>query len=96
MTTKQQERLKSMYEVLDTEFDFGTIGRKKYYTSSEAYTLISLNSDMYWGIIDDGQCTVRQYNLLTKIAGRKPKLERCYITNFQAITWINQYTKKVS
>lgn len=94
-TTKQIERLKDMYSVLYTEMDFGTIGKKKFYTVEEASNLIALNNDIYWGIIDDGQCTVRQYAMLTKIAGRTPNIPRCYISFTQAVEWINKY-KNVS
>jgi len=92
-TAKQIERLKDMYEILYNEMDFGTIGKKKFYTVDEASKLISLNNDIYWGIIDDGQCTVRQYAMLTKIAGRKPNIQRCYISFTQAVEWINKYNK---
>lgn len=95
-TAKQEERLNDMFEVLDTEFDYGTIGKKRFYTSQEAYKLIGLNNDMFWGIMDDGQCTVKQYNQLTKIAGRKPKLERYCISFTQAVEWLRKYNKKVS
>lgn len=94
-TAKQEERLNDMFEVLDTEFDYGTIGKKRFYTSQEAYKLIGLNNDMFWGIMDDGQCTVKQYNELTKIAGRQPKLERHFISFTQAVEWLRKY-KKVS
>mgnify|MGYP001586051447 CR=1 FL=1 len=95
-TVKQEERLNDMFEVLDTEFDYGTIGKKKFYTSQEAYKLIGLNNDMFYGIMNDGQCTVKQYNTLTAIAGRKPKKERHHISFMQAVEWINEYSKKVS
>jgi hypothetical protein len=95
-TAKQEERLNDMFEVLDTEFDYGTIGKKKFYTSQEAYKLIGLNNDIFWGIMDDGQCTVKQYNQLTAIAGRKPKLERWTISFTQAVEWLRIYNKKVS
>jgi len=90
-TAKQEELIKDMINVLDTDFDYGTIGKKKFYTSQEAYKLIGLNNDIFWGIMDDGQCTVKQYNQLTEIAGRKPKLERHHISFMQAVEWINQY-----
>lgn len=95
-TAKQTQRINEMLEVLDTEFDFGTIGKKSFYTSQEAYKLIGLNTDLFFGIMDDGQCTVKQYNILTKIAGRQPKIARNYISYTQAVIWINQYTSKVS
>lgn len=95
-TSKQTERINDMLEILDTEFDYGTIGKKRFYTSQEAYKLIGLNTDLFFGIMDDGQCTVKQYNILTEIAGRKPKLERHHISYTQAVEWIRQYTKKVS
>jgi len=93
-TQKQTELINDMLDVLDDEFDYGTIGQKKFYTGKEAYELISLNKDIFFGIIDDGQCTVKQYNILTKIAGRKPKYERHLIGFTQAVDWINKYTKK--
>jgi hypothetical protein len=92
-TQKQTELINDMLEVLDNEFDFGTIGKKKFYTGKEAYELISLNVDMFFGIKDGGQCTVKQYNQLTKIAGRKPKYERHLIGFSQAVDWINKYKK---
>jgi len=93
MTTKQAELMKSMNEVLAQEFDFGTIGKKKQYTGQEAYKLISLNSEIFYGIIDDGQCTVRQYNKLTAIAGRAPKQPRHMISYYEANQWIEKYSK---
>lgn len=94
-TAKQTERINDMLEVLDNEFDYGTIGKKRFYTSQEAYKLIGLNTDLFFGIMDDGQCTVKQYNELTKIAGRQPKLPRHYISFTQAVEWLRKY-KKVS
>lgn len=91
-TVKQEERLNDMLEVLDNEFDYGNIGQKKFYTSQEVYKLIGLNTDIFFGIMYDGQCTVKQYNILIKIAGRKPKLERHHISYMQAVEWIKQYT----
>jgi hypothetical protein len=93
-TTTQTELIKDMLNVLDNEFDYGDIGKKQFYTGKEAYNLISLNKDMFYGIIDGGQCTVRQYNILTKIAGRPPKYERHLIGYTQAVEWINKYTRK--
>lgn len=94
MTNKQKELINDMLDVLDNEFDYGTIGQKKFYSSKEAYELIALNKDIFFGIIDDGQCTVKQYNILTKIAGRKPKYERHLIGFTQAVEWINKYTNR--
>jgi hypothetical protein len=93
-TPKQMELIKDMLDVLDNEFDFGTIGNKKFYTGKEAYEIIGLNKDIFFGIMDDGQCTVKQYNILTRIAGRKPKYPRHLIGFTQAVEWINKYTKK--
>jgi len=95
-TKKQAELILDMYRVLDTEMDFGTIGKKKFYTTSEASQLIKLNKDIYFGIMDEGQCTVRQYNQLTAIAGRKPKLPRYLIGYTTANEWIRKYSKKVA
>lgn len=95
-TKKQIELLKNMYNVLWTEMDWGTIGKKKAYTIKEASKLIKLNSDIFWGIMDDGQCTVRQYAILTKIAGRKPKLDRCHISYFLAVEWIKEYSDRLN
>jgi hypothetical protein len=92
-TAKQEKRINDMLEVLDNEFDYGIIGKKKVYTSQEAYKLIGLNTDLFFGIIDDGQCTVKQYNQLTAIAGRKPRLERHYISFKKAVEWLKQYQK---
>jgi hypothetical protein len=96
MTSNQKDLINDMLEVLDTEFDFGTIGEKKDYTSNEAYKLIGLNKSCFYGIMDEGQCTVKQYNILTKIAGRAPKLPRYLIGFSTAEEWIKKYTKKVS
>jgi hypothetical protein len=93
MTKPQAELLKSMNEVLDNEFDFGNIGKKARYTNYEAGQLISLNKDIFYGIIDDGQCTVRQYNKLTAIAGRQPKQSRHMISYYEANQWIEKYSK---
>lgn len=54
MTRKQTELLTNMYKVLDSQMDFGTIGKKKQYTSKEAYTIISLNKEAFYGIMDEG------------------------------------------
>lgn len=94
MTTKQRTLILDMYKVLDTEMDFGTIGKKKQYNGKEVYEIISLNKEAFYGIMDEGQCTVRQYNILTKIAGRKPKYERHLIGFTQAQIWIDKYNKK--
>lgn len=94
MTIKQKTLLTDMFRTLDTEFDFGTIGRKSSYTNKEASELISLNKDMFFGIMDEGQCTVKMYNELTRIAGRKPKLERHLIGFTQANEWIKQYGQR--
>ena len=94
MTIKQKNLLRDMLDTLDTEFDFGTIGRKSSYTNKEASELISLNKDMFFGIIDDGQCTVPQYKELTRIAGRKPKLERYLIGFSEAVIWIKKYGQR--
>lgn len=96
MTNKQRDLINDMLEVLDTEFNFGRLGKKKDYSTKEAYKLISLNKTDFFGIIDEGQCTVKQYNELTRIAGRTPKLPRHLISNTQAIEWIEKYTRKVS
>jgi hypothetical protein len=93
MTKPQAELLKSMNEVLAQEFDFGTIGKKARYTNYEAGKLISLNCEIFYGIIDDGQCTVRQYNKLTEIAGRTPKQPRHMISFYEANKWIEKYSK---
>ena len=95
-TQKQTELINDMLDVLDTEFDFGTIGKKKFYTGKEAYELIGLNIDMFFGIKDGGQCTVKQYNILTQIAGRKPKHERHLIGFSQAVDWIKKYQRKIA
>jgi len=95
MTKKQCNLLKEMYLVLDTEFDFGVIGKKKTYSSQEAFKLIGLNKDLFYLIIDEGQCTVRQYNELQKIAGRKLKKERHFLSFQQAAEWIKEYGKAV-
>ena len=94
MTLKQKTLLTDMFGALDTEFDFGKIGRKSSYTNKEASELIGLNKDMFFGIIDGGQCTVPQYKELTRIAGRKPKLERHLIGFSEAVMWINQYGQR--
>jgi hypothetical protein len=96
MTKKQYDLIKNMYQVLDTEFDFGHTGKKGKYTVQEASKLIWLNKDIYFGIVDEGQCTVKQYNQLTEIAGRQPKLPRHLIGFTQAIEWLEQYGKKVA
>jgi hypothetical protein len=90
-TAKQTELMNDMLEILDTEFDYGTIGKKKFFTSQEACKLIGLNHAEFWTIMDEGQCTVKQYNQLTSIAGRKPKKERHHISFMQAVEWIKQY-----
>lgn len=96
-TKKQMNLIDDMKKVLDTEFDYGHINiNKKVYTSKEASILIYLNKDIFFGIVDEGQCTVKQYNILTKIAGRKPKLERYLIGFTQANEWIKKYTVKVA
>jgi hypothetical protein len=94
MTNKQRELLRDMFEVLDNEFDFGSIGKKRFYTNNEASKLINLNKDMFFGIMDEGQCTVFQYNQLTHIAGRTPKLPRYLIGFTQAAEWIKNYKKR--
>lgn len=91
---KQLELINDMIDYLDTEFDYGTVRKKKYYTVKEASELISLNKGLFFEIIDCGQCTPKQYNLLTKIAGRKPKWERHEIGFIQAVQWIKEYYKK--
>lgn len=90
-TAKQLDLIQSMFDVLDNEFNFGTIGKKKYYSVPEASELIQLNSYEFYSIINAGQCTPRQYNILTKIAGRVPKYPRHLIGYTQAIEWINKY-----
>ena len=95
-TAKQMELILDMYRVLDTEMDFGTIGKKKSYNVSEASKLIFLNKDIYFGIIDEGQCTVRQYNALTKIAGRVPNIPRHLIGYSTAFEWIKKYSRKAA
>lgn len=94
MTSKQKELLISMREVLDHEMDYGRFGEKEVYSNYEASLIIKLNEDLFFGIINDGQCTVRQYNTLKKIAGRKPKRERHEISFVQAVDWIKKYSKK--
>lgn len=96
-TAKQLDLIQHMYDVLDTEFNFGTIGQKRFYSVPDASELIQLNSENFYNIIDAGQCTIKQYNELTKIAGRKPKFERWQIGFAQAVEWINKYknTRKV-
>jgi hypothetical protein len=91
---KQMELINDMLEYLDTEFDYGQIKKKKYYSCKEASDLINLNKDLFYQIIDCGQCSPKQYNLLTKIAGRKPKFERHEIGFSTAAKWIEQYYKK--
>lgn len=93
-TKKQTELINDMLDVLDNEFDYGTIGQKKFYTSREAFEIISLNKDEFFSIIDDGKCTLKQYNELTKIAGRTPKYSRELIGFTQANEWIRQYKNK--
>jgi len=95
-TKKQIEMIKDMYRVLDNEFDFGNIGKKKTYSRKEASQLIGLNKDIFFGIMDEGQCTVRQYNELTKIAGRQPRLPRFLIGFTTANEWIRKYSEKVA
>lgn len=96
MTIKQLELLREMRSTLDNEFSFGTIGKKKFYTNKEASTLISINYINHFVIIDEGQCTVKQYNILTKIAGRKPKLKRELIGFSTAVEWIKLYSEKLA
>jgi len=91
---KQLELINDMIDYLDTEFDYGTVKKKKYYSCKEASELISLNKDLFYQVIDCGQCSPKQYNLLIKIAGRKPKFERHEIGFTQAVQWIEQYYKK--
>jgi hypothetical protein len=91
-TDKQINLINDMKKVLDNEFDFGTISNKETYTVREASKLIWLNKDVYFGIIDEGQCTIKQYNELTRIAGRKPKIERYLIGFTQANMWIAKYS----
>ena len=93
-TAKQLDFIQRIIDVLDNEFDFGDIGQKRYYSIQEANELITLNKDSYYDIVDSGQCTVSQYNLLTKIAGRTPKYERHHIGFAQAVEWINRYTQR--
>lgn len=96
-TEKQLTLINDMKETLDNEFDYGYINpNKKVYTSKEASQLIFLNKDIFFGIIDEGQCTVKQYNRLTQIAGRQPKLQRYLIGFTQANEWIKKYTAKVA
>ena len=90
-THKQLDLIKNMLDYLDTEFDFGNIGKKNYYSIPEASQLIKLNKDLFYSIINDGQCSPRQYNELTRIAGRKPKFERHEIGFSTAAQWISQY-----
>jgi hypothetical protein len=91
---KQLELINDMIDYLDTEFDYGTIKKKRYYSCKEASELISLNKDFFYQVVDYGQCSPKQYNLLTKIAGRKPKYERHQIGFSTAAQWIEQYYKK--
>ena len=91
---KQIELINDMIDYFDTEFDYGRVAKKKYYSCKEASELISLNKDLFYQIIDCGQCSVKQYNLLTKIAGRKPKYERHQIGFSTATQWIEQYYKR--
>ena len=93
MTKKQAELINNMIDILDTEFDYGLIQKKDTYTHDEVSKLIFLNKDNFYGIIDGGQCTVKQYNKLTAIAGRKPKLERHLIGHFEASQLIKKYSK---
>ena len=94
MTIKQKELIVRMYKTLSKQFDFGTIGKKsmKKLTVNEASELIKLNQDLFWVIENEGQCTIRQYETLTKIANRSPKIERKFITFIQAQRWINEYS----
>ena len=94
-TKKQVELIKEMYWVLSNEMDFGKIGKKSSYNIMEASKLIKLNKDMYFVIENEGQCTVRQYEKLSKIAGRKPKLDRYLIGFTTANEWIAKYSKVI-
>lgn len=93
-TQKQLNLIQNMIDVLDNEFDFGSVGQKKFYSVPEASELITINRESFYNILDFGQCTVRQYNILTKIAGRKPKFERHQIGYSTAVDWIEKYYKK--
>ena len=95
-TKKQVEIINDMRDVLDNEFDFGSIETKSNYSIKEASELIKMNKDIYFGIMDEGQCTVRQYNELTRIAGRAPRLPRYLIGYSTAIQWIREYSSKVA
>jgi hypothetical protein len=93
MTSKQKKLIDDMIDILDYEMDYGTIGKKSWYTPKQAYTIIGLNKDLFFSCVEDGQCSPKQYRQLTEIAGRTPRIERHHISQVQALEWIREYGK---
>jgi len=91
----QLNLLRSMIEDLDTEFDYGSMKftRLEDLSIKQASNLISLNKDLYYLCLDEGQCTPRQYNVLKHIAGDRLKTPRYLIGHIEAQNFINKYRK---
>ena len=97
-TWELRKRLNEMVEYLGTEFNWGRIKSRNIenMSDSQVYFLNSANYDLWFEIKASKKCTIGQYEELTRIAGRKPKLSRTAMSYFQAKKWIEQYSKKVS